>query len=356
MAQRTVLLRGRLPQASAVRNRIAVTIGPRVGKRLPMRSFLLPIGRQLILAVLANASALAVNLEAEDAKRFSNLSDKEFQSLAQKTNLYVQALNAVSSIRSTYDRYASWVDVKKGPTGKERYITYGLYTLNSSPLNDMAAAATKGPPLSPPLPKLDDAAVKLAGAAKTLAPLVKAASEYYEQEDYKDDNAKRGQELHAQMMPLFEQVFAAEDALRRGLDSIKGEVDRRQLAEIEKQSGKNYEWHLRHFMINAKALVDLLPSTADAPMIDAAAYKSRYANLETAYNGFTQFVEERPEEVKKIILASFTETALKDFFAASKFLRRVLDAPKPDKREYVQKVNELVEKYNTLISRTNTFR
>jgi hypothetical protein len=186
-----------------------------------MRSFLWPIGRQFILGVIASASALAANLEAEEAKKFSELSDQQFQSLAQKTNLYVQALNAVSSIRSTYNRYASWVDLKKGPTGKERYITYGLYTLNSSPINDMTAAAAKGPTLAPPLAKLDEAAVKLAGAAKTLAPLVKAASDYYEQEDYKDDDAKRGQELHAQMMPLFEQVFAAEEALRRGLDSSK---------------------------------------------------------------------------------------------------------------------------------------
>jgi hypothetical protein len=319
-----------------------------------MRRFLHWLVCHLILGTLAIGTAIAVNLEAEDKKTISGLSDKEFQSLAQKTNLYVQALNAVSSVHSTYNRYASWVDVKKGPTGKERYITYGLYTLNSSPINDMIAAATKGPPLHPPLPKLDDAAVKLAGAAKTLAPLVKAASEYYEQEDYKDDNAKRGQELHAQMMPLFEQVFAAEAALRSGLDSIKGEVDRRQLAEIEKQAGKNYEWHLRNYMINAKALADLLPNSADAPMIDAAAYKTRYANLETAYNGFTQYSE--TPEAKKPIMRSFVETAVKDYFAASKFLRRVLDAPKPDKREYVQKANDLIQKYNTLISRTNSVR
>ena len=319
-----------------------------------MRSFLWPIGRQFILGVIASTSALAVNLEAEEAKKFSELSDQQFQSLAQKTNLYVQALNAVSSIRSTYNRYASWVDLKKGPTGKERYITYGLYTLNSSPINDMTAAATKGPTLAPPLAKLDEAAVKLAGAAKTLAPLVKAASDYYEQEDYKDDNAKRGQELHAQMMPLFEQVFAAEEALRRGLDSVKGEVDRRQLAEIEKRSGKNYEWHLRNFMIAAKAVVDLLPNSAEAPMIDAAAYKARYGNLEAAYNGFTEYSD--TPEAKKPMMASFVETAVKDYFAASKFLRRVLDAPKPDKREYLQKANELVEKYNTLITRTNSVR
>jgi hypothetical protein len=38
---------------------------------------------------------------------------------------------------------------------------------------------------------------------------------------------------------------------------------------------------------------------------------------------------------KKPIMASFVETAIKDYFAASKFLRRTLEAPKPDKGEYV---------------------
>ena len=318
-----------------------------------MRPFLRSVARLCIIGAFALSSAVAENLEADDDRRVSSLSNKDFQSLAEKTNLYVKALNAAADVRRSYDRYASWVDVKKGPTGKERYIGYGLYDINSSSVNNMAAAATKGPTLQPQLRKVDDAVVKLAGAAKTLAPLVKAADEYYDQEDYKDDSAKRGQELHAQMMPLFEQVFAAEDALRTGLDSIKGEVDRRLLAEIEKKSGKNYDWHLRNYMINAKALVDLLPNSGDAPMIDGGTYKARYSDLEQAYNGFTQYGE--TPGATKPIMSSFVETAVKDYFAASKFLRRVLDSSKPDKREYVQKANDLVTKYNTLIQRTNTF-
>jgi hypothetical protein len=198
--------------------------------------------------------------------------------------------------------------------------------------------------------------LKLAGATKTLAPLVKQAEDYYEQEDYKDDGAKRGRELHEQMMPLFGEVFAAEKALRTGLDAVKAEVDRRQLALIEKEHGKNYEWHLRSFMMAAKALMDLTPGDADAPMIQAAAYKERYAELETAYNAFTQFSTDHPDEVKKVILASFVESAVKDFFGATKFLRRALEAPKPNRADYVAKVNALIEKYNDLIQRTNSLR
>jgi hypothetical protein len=45
---------------------------------------------------------------------------------------------------------------------------------------------------------------------------------------------------------------------------------------------------------------------------------------------------------------------VKDHFAASKFLRRALEAPKLNKREYVKRVNEMVEKYNASIQRTNS--
>ena len=81
---------------------------------------------------------------------------------------------------------------------------------------------------------------------------------------------------------------------------------------------------------------------------------ARYEPLESAYNGFDEFTTQHPDEVKKVLLASFVDSAVKDFFAASKFLRRVLDAPKLDKREYVKRVNEMIEKYNALIQRTNS--
>lgn len=286
----------------------------------------------------------------------ADLSTAEFQSLVEKTNLYVRALNAVASAQRTYDRYASWVDVKKGPTGKERYISYGLYTINSSQVDDVKKAAQRGPRTRPALPDLDEAVVQLAEAYSALEPVVKKASDYYEQEDFKDDGAKGAQELHARMMPLFEQIFAAERNLRADLDTLKMEVDKRQLAELEKRAGRKYEWHLRNFMIAAKGVINLLPETADAVPISAEAYRERYAELENAYTAFESYTSENPDEVKKVMMAGIVETAVKDYFAASKFLRRVLQAPKLDRREYITRAGELAKTYNDLIERTNSMR
>src|SRR3954454_3141260 len=200
----------------------------------------------LLVALSADLALPAANEPAPLAA--DELSDAEFQSLAEKTNLYVKALNAVQSAERSYDRYTSWVDVKKGPTGKERYISYGLYEISKSSVDDVKQAAQKGPQLKPALPELDATIVRLAESFSALEPLVKKANDYYDQEDYKDDAAKGAQELHAAMMPLFQSTFAAERELRRGLDAVKASVDRRLLAEVEKKSGRKYEWHLRSFL------------------------------------------------------------------------------------------------------------
>ncbi|CAN5176468.1 hypothetical protein BH20VER2_BH20VER2_00230 [soil metagenome] len=284
------------------------------------------------------------------------MSDPDFQALVDKTNLYVQALNSVATVRRSHDRYASWVDQKKGVTGKERYITYGLYELSKYSVADVAKAGQKGPQMRPRLPVLDDAATELATAVTALEPLVNRASKYYSQEDFRDDGAKLGQDLHLQMMPLFRKTFEAESALRDGLDAIKEQLDQRQLAEIERKEGRTYKWHLRRFMIAAKGVINLLPDSANAPVISAKEYKARVAQLEAAYDAFQAYSSEHPDEVKKVMLAGMLESAVSDFFAASKFLRRTLEAPRLDRREYVERVSELAKKYNWLIERTNSLR
>ncbi len=316
--------------------------------------------RGLLLFLCVNLFAVSVAFasiaQSPAPLATDDLPEAEFQSLVEKTNLYVRALNAVAYSQRTYDRYASWVDLKKGPTGKERYISYGLYEIDKSPVEQVREAARKGPQMKPALPELDGVIVRLAESFSALEPVVKKAHDYYEQEDYKDDGAKGAREMHAIMMPLFEKTFAAERELRRGLDDLKSQVDRRQLAQIEKTSGRKYEWHLRNYLLAAKALITLLPENAEAPPVEIAAYKPRYVELENAYNGFETFVAENPEEVSKVLLASLVETTVKDFFTASKFLRRTLEASKLDRREYFMRLGDLAKGYNELIQRTNTIR
>jgi hypothetical protein len=291
---------------------------------------------------------------AAQEEPLERISPAEFQALVDKTNLYVKALNASATVRTSYDRYDSWVDVKKGVTGKERYISYGLYELNKSSVTEIRRAGERGPQMRPRLPVLDDAAVQLAESVTALEPLVRRAREYFNQEDYRDDDAKLGQELHLQMMPLFERAFAAEAELRKGLDALKVQLDQRQLEEIERKVGRNYEWHLRKFLIAAKGVINLLPDAPNASAIPAKEYKTRFAELESAYDAFRSYSTDHPDEVRKVLMSSMIDSAVGDFFKEAKLLRRTLSAERLDRREYVERLTQTAEKYNWLIQRTNS--
>jgi hypothetical protein len=297
--------------------------------------------RLVVAAVLLAASG------AGRAQTIADLPEDKFKLLVEKAALYAKALSAARAVQKSYDRYAAWVDIKTGPTGKERSID-GLPDIGA--LQEITDAAVKGPGMWPPLGGVDGMAQKLAQATTALVPLVKSASDYYAQRQYKNDSAKRGQELHGQMLPLFEQFFAAELAMRRESSAVFEDIERRYLAQIEKEHGKNYDWHLRSFLLAAKALADLLPNHADASMIEGARFKARFANLQAAYTLFTQYCVEHPAEVQKTVLS----TSLDDFFAATRTLRGILDAPKPDRQVYLAKVNDLAAKYEALVQRTAT--
>jgi hypothetical protein len=298
--------------------------------------------RFVVAGVLLAASA------AGRAQTIADLPEDKFKPLVQKTVLYTKALTAARAVQKSYDRYAAWADIKNGPTGKERSID-GLPDITGA-VQEIADAGANGPGMWPPLPNVDATAQNLAQATAALAPVVKSASDYYSQRQYKSDAAKRGQELHAQLLPMFEQFFGAELALRRELSAVLEDIERRNLAQIEKEHGKNYEWHLRSFLIAAKTLADLLPNHVDAAMIESARYRTRFANLQAAYTLFTQYCREHPAEAQKAVL----DTSLEEFIAATRILRGVLDAPKPDRQVYIAKVNDLAAKYDALLQRTTT--
>ena len=295
----------------------------------------------------AVAALFLAGIAAGRGQTIADLPEDKFKSVVEKTQLYTRALTATRAVQKSYDRYASWVDIKAGPTGKEKAIDTGMPEISGA-LQEIADAGQKGPGLWPPLPSVDALAQKLADATMALAPVVKNASDYYAQRQYKTDAAKRGRELHGQMLPMFQQVFASELALRRELSAVREDIERRVLAQIEKEKGKNYEWHLRSFLNAAKTVADLLPNHVDGAMIEGARYKQRFANLQAAYTQFTQYCIEHPAEVQKAVLSS----SLEDFFAATRILRGLLDAPKLDKQVYLTKVNDLAAKYDELLQRT----
>jgi hypothetical protein len=178
----------------------------------------------------------------------------------EKLNAYVGCINRLSA--RSYDsrsRYFSWA-AKSGPTGKERII-YGTYTIYDT--SDCVKNVEKANALEPRDAEIEAAATAYAKAVATLAPLLKEADDYYQQENYKDDRMAKGKALHPLLVSAWDAFEAADGKLRNGVDAINDKAALAKLAEIEQKEGKKTRYHVEALMIDAKRL--LRAENADKP-------------------------------------------------------------------------------------------
>jgi serine/threonine-protein kinase len=117
-------------------------------------------------------------------------------------------------VHDSEQRYLSWADASRGPTGGEKVI-YGLYSLSESCRGD-AGASGEG---------VEDAyEAKLAG----MYTLLSETERYYERKEYKDDRMARGRELHPRLLAAFADFNGAHrallrEALRAEEEELRGE-------------------------------------------------------------------------------------------------------------------------------------
>jgi len=190
------------------------------------------------------------------------------QAVIRKLNAYVGLLNRTLRASESLSRYASWVNPKTGPTGRERII-YGLYSLYD--VRGEIEKATAAMDAEPAMPDLDAAMKTYIAAYTVLAPTINEADGYYERQDYKVDKMAEGKALHAKLAsagPAFLAERAKVDAL---FAEEKAKSDVTELAMIEKREGRKARWHVSNVMIQARKIVDRLPD-GDKPVVDMAAF------------------------------------------------------------------------------------
>ena len=105
----------------------------------PIRSLAFVAGCVLALATISFSRSVA----AEDAQ--------DAQDAIMKANTIIEAAKTTERAVESWERYASWVNMKTGPTGKERYLSYGMYDLYDVPgvLTDAREAAGAAHPAVP---------------------------------------------------------------------------------------------------------------------------------------------------------------------------------------------------------------
>jgi hypothetical protein len=230
--------------------------------------------RRLSFFLAATMIAIAATAGSPTwAQTATTAQDSELSALVMKKNIYTKLYNETLSFDNSWERYASWVDLKRGPTGKERYITYGLYSVNADSIHRAVADAEPLTKQEPSVPELDAAVGELIPLLEPAIPVVNAASAYYDRQDYKDDGAKLAREYHAKLIAMLPPILAIRERISQQIDALSDRLDERQLAAIEASDGKRYQWHVHNVLSKARKLalfIDIHLKKSQLPELDAA--------------------------------------------------------------------------------------
>lgn len=217
--------------------------------------------------------------------------DAELQAAIAKSNAYTALMNRTLRAIQSWERYRSWVDMKKGPTGQERYIGYGLYSLYDVTGEIRKAEEAAGG--EPKLPAIDASMADYIKAYQELAPLITRAERYYDRKDYRDDNLAEGQKLHGLMVPAAQSFLAERARLDALMRDYKKGLDQRELASVEQREGRSARWQIRNVMINARSVMDLMPSN-EKPIVDLKAFNATVADYAAAIRELDAFKDKNP--------------------------------------------------------------
>ena len=246
--------------------------------------------KPLVLATLALLLAAAPASADPVAAPGATADVAGLAATTQKLNAYVAFMNRTLRAMDSLERYRSWVNMKTGPTGRERLI-YGAYEVYDT--HDEKAAAEAALSAPPRLPDLDEAMRAYIAANDALAPVLNKAAGYCEREDYKLDHMQRGKELHAQIVALGGAFVAARARLEAVLGKAKLQLDEIRLATMEKTEGRDARWHAGTVMMRAKQALDALQA-AHGGGVDMPAFAAAMTDLGTAVSGLDDYRAEHP--------------------------------------------------------------
>lgn len=210
----------------------------------------------------------------------------ELRQAIDKSNAYIALMNRTLRASESWSRYRSWVKSPAGPTGKERII-YGLYSLYD--VRDEIAKARAAIPAPPAAPALDAAIASYIEAYEALAPVIGEAEGYYERKDHLVDKMAGGREIHARLAPAAQRFLAERANLDAAMAAFKADLDRQELADLERREGRSARWQARNVMVALRPVVDLLPQ-GDRPVVDLSAFDAaigRYAEAVAAFDAYS---------------------------------------------------------------------
>ena len=308
---------------------------------MPIRSLLRSAACAVAIVAASPAMVSAQGVPAQSAAS-APAGEAELQAAITKSNAYTALMNRTLRAIQSWERYASWVDMKKGPTGKERYIDYGLYSLYD--VTGEIQKAEEAAARAPKLPEIDATVLSYIKAYQELAPLITRAERYYDRKDYRDDNLAEGQKLHAQMVPAAKTFLDLRARLDAGMRVYKTALDAQELAALESREGKSVRWQVRNVMVNARAVIDLMPSN-EKPIVDLKAFDAAVAGYARAVREMDDFKDKNPGK------SLFVDSQASSWLGKLRDFSDKLAKSKGDvRRGAANDANWIVSSYNTMIT------
>lgn len=308
---------------------------------MSIRSFLYGAACAFVMAAAAPMTVSAQGVPAQSAAS-TPAGQGDLQAAIAKSNAYTALMNRTLRAIQSWERYGSWVDMKKGPTGKERYITYGLYSLYD--VTGEIQKAEEAAAREPKLPEIDATVLRYIKAYQELAPLITRAERYYDRKDYRDDNLAEGQKLHALMVPAAKTFLEERARLDAGMRVYKTALDAQELASIESREGKSARWQVRNLMVNAKGVIDLMP-TNEKPIVDLKAFDAAVAAYAKAVREMDEFKDKNPGT------SLFVDSQASSWLGKLRDFSEKLAKSKGDvRRGAANDANWIVSNYNTMIT------
>jgi hypothetical protein len=264
-----------------------------------------------------------------------------------KSNGVVGLLNTSLRAADSWQRYLSWVNVKAGPTGRERII-YGLYSVSDSSAKDAIAKARKSASAEPAIPALDGATKEMADAFETLVPILNEAEAYYDRKDYLGDKMAGGKELHGKLVPAALAFLAAREKVNALQDEFKEMLDVAQLDRIEKAEGKSVRWHGRRTLALAKKAVDLMPNNPRGTGTDMKAFDAALAAYGEAVRDFDKAVRESGK-------SGALDSQPRDILGKLREMRDAIGRGRMDGMRFSFDHRNIISSYNMMVSMSNSF-
>jgi hypothetical protein len=182
---------------------------------------------------------------------------------AEKNEAAFALLVETNTLMTAWNAYVAWVDERRGPSGKERGISFG--SIDRARVAAAAERAREFAQLEPTIGALDELLKRYADSIDAVLPVAVEASGYYERKDFLTDQMKTGKALHPRLVGDYRRFLEARADLSQAIRSLRDRIDEKELVLIEQADGKSPQWHRVKLLLMARALQQRVPRIPNPP-------------------------------------------------------------------------------------------